>query len=231
MFRRPRCPPPSLRNLNLTSFSFLFDIQQAMDAAAQTASWGSLALVSYIPDPLGSFLNRLRHSLTGEECPHAHVTMLPPRRLTVPLELASQQLLSLLDRFESFPVELSSVRHFHQTNVLYLDVAEGNANLHALHDALNEGDLAQHEEFEFLPHLTLGCPNSASDPNALHRFARESWDQEPLNRSFLLHEVVCLWLPPNGLTREWGRLWSYNLKTRQTVIQPPVTLAATNQTY
>lgn len=197
----------------------------------QTSPWGSFALVSYIPDPLGSFLNDLRHSLTGEEAPHAHVTILPRRPLTIPVEQASSQVLKLLAGFRSFPVELSSVRCFRQTNVLYVDVSEGSARLHALHDALSMGDLAYDEDFEFRPHLTLSCPGSAGDTQALRKFAKGVWDSAGVNRRFLLDEIVCLWLAPDAGQNEWHRLWTHNLKTRKTINKAPATLAATNQTY
>ena len=202
-----------------------------MENIPQTSGWGSLALVSYIPDPLGSFLNGLRHTLTGEATPNAHVTILPRRPLTVPVETASEQVLKLLTGFRSFAVELSSVRRFERTNVLYVDISEGSARLHALHDALSMGDLAYNEDFEFRPHLTLGSPESSSDVEALHRFAKTAWDAAPTFRRFLLQEIVCLWLRPDGLQSEWHRLWVHNLQTRQTTPRRPATLAATSQTY
>jgi 2'-5' RNA ligase len=202
-----------------------------MDELPQTSRWGSLALVSYIPDPLGSFLNGLRHSLTGEDTPHAHVTILPRRPLTVPVDGTSEQVLKLLTGFRAFAVELSVVRRFPQTNVLYVDISEGSARLHALHDALSMGDLAYNEEFEFRPHLTLGCSESSSDMETGYEFAKKAWDSAPAIRRFMLQEIVCLWLRPDGSQNEWGRLWSHNLKTRQTRDTPPATLAATAQTY
>ncbi len=42
-------------------------------------SANQFALVSYIPDPLGNFLDRLRLDLVPGCSPHAHVTVLPPR--------------------------------------------------------------------------------------------------------------------------------------------------------
>jgi 2'-5' RNA ligase len=201
-----------------------------MDDVPQTSRWGSLALVTYIPDPLGSFLNGLRHSLTGEHAPQAHVTILPPRPLTMSIEVASQQVLKLLAGFRSFPVELSAVRRFRQTKVLYVDIAEGSARLHALHDALSMGDLAHDEEFAFRPHLTLGCPPSPSNIEAVRKFAESAWNAAPVPRRFLLDEIVCLWLRPDGLHTEWRRLWSHNLKTRQTTDKSPAALAATTRT-
>ncbi len=202
-----------------------------MDELPQTSRWGSLALVSYIPDPLGSFLNGLRNSLTGEDTPDAHVTILPRRPLAVPVDRACEQVLKLLTGFPAFAVELSSVRRFRQTNVLYVDVSEGSARLHALHDALSMGDLAYNEEFEFRPHLTLGCPKLSSDMDTGYKLTKKAWDSAPVIRRFVLQEIVCLWLRPGGQPSEWGRLWSHDLKTRQSSREAPEVLAATGQTY
>ncbi len=188
-----------------------------MNHVSQTPQWGSLALVSYIPDPLGAFLDRLRQSLPGEDIPQAHITILPPRPLQLPVELASEQVCKLLSGFRAFPVELSAVRRFRHTNVLYLDVGEGSARLHALHDALSMGDLAHHEEFEFRPHLTLGCASSPSDVEPLRKSVKAAWDSALVNRTFLLDEIACLWLSPQAPPRNWQRLWLHSLKTRETV--------------
>lgn len=202
-----------------------------MEAILQSSPWGSLALVSYIPDPLGSFLNNLRHSLTGEDAPHAHVTILPRRPLSIPVEIASEQILKLLTGFRSFSVEVSAVRRFRQTNVVYLDISEGSARLHALHDALSMGDLAHNEEFEFRPHLTLSFPQSPEGIEAAHKYAKAAWEAASVNRRFLLEEIVCLWLPAENTHNQWQRLWTHDLKNRQTRQNSPAALAATSQTY
>lgn len=202
-----------------------------MDDLPPTAQWGSLALVTYIPDPLGSFLDQLRHSLTGEDAPSAHVTILPRRPLSLPVEIASDQIVKFLAGFRSFAVELSSVRRFGQTNVVYVDISEGCARLHALHDALGMGDLAHDEEFEFRPHLTLCCPAPSADTKALHKSAKAAWESASMSRRFVVDEVVCLWLRPGGLASDWRRLWTHNLKTGQTIRQPAPALAATARTY
>ena len=49
------------------------------------------ALVIYIPDPLGRFLDDLRRELVPGCNPHAHVSVLPPRPLAVDWQVASEQ--------------------------------------------------------------------------------------------------------------------------------------------
>src|SRR4051794_28470576 len=120
--------------------------------------WGSFALVSYVPDPLGTFLDNFRHSLAESDQTQAHVTILPPRPLRVPLETASEQATSTLRTFSPFEVELDAVCRFPRTDVLYVSVSIGNSAVRELHRALNTGSLADSEQFEFQPHLTLGGP-------------------------------------------------------------------------
>jgi 2'-5' RNA ligase len=173
--------------------------------------WGFFALVSYIPEPLGSFLQGLREILPNNDSSEAHITLLPPRRLKLPVETVSNQARTILSQFPPFEVELSKVRRFAETNFLYLDLGEGSSLIHDLHDALNKGDLADSEEFEFRPHLTLGGPVSAGAVEAAQQQAEITWHGEHCAPRFTIEEVVCLWLSPESPQGEWRRLWTHKL--------------------
>jgi 2'-5' RNA ligase len=176
--------------------------------------WGSLALVTYIPDPLCSLLQDVRDVLPGNDDLPAHITLLPPRRLRVPVETASTLVHAALGRFSAFDVELSRVRRFDQTNFLYLDLSEGDAHVHDLHDALNTGDLADIEEFEFRPHLTLGGPVAAAELEFAQHQAELTWDGAPCSPRFTIDEIAFLWLGPDSSQREWRRLWTHRLSAK-----------------
>ncbi|MGA8028853.1 MAG: 2'-5' RNA ligase family protein [Bryobacteraceae bacterium] len=196
-----------------------------------TSPWGFFALVSYIPDPLGSFLHGLRRLLPGEDNPQAHITILPPRPLKLPVESVSKCARKILQRFPAFDVELSKVRCFPGTNLIYLDIGQGNALLHELHAALNTGDLNDAEELEFRPHLTLGGPVPRAKLVSVRQQAQSAWRAVHFPRTFKLDEVVFLWVSPNGPHGEWDRLWSQRLTTNgesNTAVQPP---AAASQTF
>ena len=175
------------------------------------AEWGSFALVAYIPDPLGEFLQSLRSGLPGEENPQAHITVLPPRPLQAPLESAAREAKVTLARFEPFPVELHSVKVFPETHILYLDVAEGNSALHQLHEALNNGVLRHEENFEFLPHLTISGTIGFEQLAELEATAARTWQSYRGKRRFEVGEVVALWQPPHGSPEDWHRLWDQRL--------------------
>lgn len=173
--------------------------------------WGCFALVNYIPEPLASFLQGLREILPNNDSSEAHVTLLPPRPLKLPVETASKQACAILRQFPPFEVELSRVQRFSESKFLYLDLSEGSSVIHDLHDALNKGDLFDTEEYEFRPHLTLGGPVSPGILDSAQHQAEVTWNAGHCAARFTVEEVVCLWLSPNSPEGEWRRLWSQRL--------------------
>ncbi len=197
----------------------------------ETTQWGSFALVSYIPDPLGSFLHGLRQTLPGEDNPQPHITILPPRPLKLPAEAASQQAQNILLHFPAFEVELSEVSSFPSTNMLYLDVAEGNSALYDLHGVLSAGDLDHEEEFDFRPHLTLGGPVASEDLAPVRHRIETAWYASDCPRRFTLDEVVFLWLNSQTAQAEWQRLWSHRLSTKETTHARAAGAGVTTRTW
>jgi len=195
------------------------------------AKWGSLALVSYIPDPLGAFLHDLQRQLPGEHNPQPHVTILPPRPLRAGIETVTRNAKSVLERFPSFDVELSQVRCFAETNILYLDVGEGQDLLYALHRALNTGELAHTERFEFLPHLTLGGPVPGNSLIEARERAESVWRLASCPVRFHVSEVVCLWLPSGAAWGNWQRVWSQALANGVTPASKAARAALSARTF
>ena len=113
------------------------------------------ALVSYIPEPLGKFLDDLRLELMPGCTPHAHVSLLPPRPLDADWHVASEHARSLLELSEPFEVEFTRPAVFPVTGVIYLEVGEGQDQLQRLHRSLNAGAVAFDEPFPYHPHATL----------------------------------------------------------------------------
>jgi 2'-5' RNA ligase len=177
---------------------------------SHVAEWGSFALVAYIPEPLGAFLQSLRHDLPGHENLQVHITVLPPRPLKAPVEIVSGEAKLTLSRFNAFPVELGSVKSFAETHILYLGVADGDRALHELHDALNSGILSYEEDFEFLPHLTISGTITV-DLLAKLEAASRAWKDYQGEKRFEVAEVVALWQPPHGSSEDWNRLWDQRL--------------------
>lgn len=177
------------------------------------SSWGFFALVSYIPDPLGSFLDGMRRSLPGYEFAQAHITILPPRRVALPAERASAYALETLRKFPPFDVNFRSVRRFEPTNILYLPLAAGNSCVNEMHQELNSGELAAEEEFEFVPHVTLGGPIPPHELQRAESAASTLWQSCRDPKHFKIDEVVALLALPNGGSGygDWTCLWRHSL--------------------
>jgi 2'-5' RNA ligase len=191
----------------------LYKPEFKMNEIPEAPRWGFFALVTYIPDPLGSFLQELRKTLQGNGSSQAHITLLPPRELKVPVDVASRLVRTILRRFPAFDVELSKVRRFAETSFLYLDLTEGDSLIYELHAALNTGELADPEEFEFHPHLTLGGPVSPGKLDVVQEQAELTWDAAQCSPRFTIDEIVFLWLSPNSSQGEWRRLWTQSLSS------------------
>src|ERR1035437_134722 len=113
------------------------------------------ALVIYIPDPLGRFLDDLRRDLVPGCNPHAHVSVLPPRPLAVDWQEAGEQVRVCAGNWAPFDIVLQRIRIFPVTNVIYLELGEGETEMFRIHAAMNSQALAFDEPFEYHPHITL----------------------------------------------------------------------------
>ncbi len=148
------------------------------------------ALVSYIPEPLGSFLDRLRLRLAPECKPHAHVTVLPPRPLRGTAELAEAELRDLTRQFHSFDVKLGDVQLFEATEVIYIAVECGVRELRKMHEELNAGAVQYDEPFVFHPHITLAQNLPHERVADTLRQAREMWSGWKNGSIFPVEELV-----------------------------------------
>jgi len=115
------------------------------------------ALVAYVKNPAGEFVENLRREL-HPELPHfpAHLTILPPRRL----KSTEQAALGVLDRICSqerpFEVHLGEVETFIPvTPTVYIRVNGQASRMSELHEHLNVEGLAFEEEWPYIPHLTI----------------------------------------------------------------------------
>ncbi len=142
------------------------------------------ALVIYIPDPLGKFLDNLRRELIPQCNPHAHVSVLPPRPLAVDWQIASQQVRSLTESWPPFAIELTEIDIFPVTNVVYLQLGVGAADLVRLHGAMDNHTLRFREPFPYHPHVTLAQEIPSGEVAAVHEMARRRWQEYRGPRSF-----------------------------------------------
>ncbi len=118
---------------------------------------GPYAIVSYMPNEVGAFVDFLRQELNPQYAGHAaHVTLLPLRALEGREEEAMEEARRRAAGFEPFEVEVTGVADFMPaSNVVYLGVGSGGSELERLHAALNSGRLAHAETFPYVPHITI----------------------------------------------------------------------------
>ncbi len=172
------------------------------------AAVNSYALVSYLPDPLASFLNRLRNDLVDECHSKAHVTVLPPRPLPVPSLEAWLQLQEHLQDVQPFRVELDGIEVFPVTDVIYVSVRCGYAELEKLHVELNLGALAFQEPFTYHPHITLAQHVTRDRLASQIAIATERWRDYAGPRGFLVDRLTFV---QNTLDDRWLDLNAFQL--------------------
>jgi 2'-5' RNA ligase len=142
------------------------------------------ALVIYIPDPLGKFLDDLRRELVPGCNPHAHVSVLPPRSLGVEWQVAGEQVRACADEWEPFEITLGSIERFPVTNVIYIELARGASELHRMHALMNTGTLESVEPFEYHPHITLAQEIPPATVEEVSRLAQQRWAEFTGPRNF-----------------------------------------------
>src|SRR3954462_8281231 len=97
------------------------------------------ALVAYLREPVGQFVEQLRGQLYPEHA-HlaAHVTVLPPRELRGTEDDAIRGLQLAIGRFAAFNVELGEVESFAPvTPTVFIRVAKSAHRFRDMHVAFN----------------------------------------------------------------------------------------------
>jgi 2'-5' RNA ligase superfamily len=168
------------------------------------------ALVVYIPDTLGEFLDDLRRELVPAYKPCAHVSVLPPRPLAVDWRVASRELGELARNWAPFAIELTEIGVFPVTDVIYLELGQGAAELEAMHREMATRYLAFEEPFSYHPHVTLAQEIPHSQVDALRQHAQRRWRAYDGPRSFQANSAVFV---QNTLTNCWIDLATYPLGT------------------
>src|SRR4051794_19562742 len=158
------------------------------------------ALVIYIPDPLGRFLDDLRRNLVPGCNPHAHVSVLPPRPLSGDWEVAREQVRALSEAWTPFDITLTNISVFPVTNVVYLEIGQGTEEMHRLHAAMNSDGLHFDEPFEYHPHITLAQEIPGDTVQQIGNRAREMWNGFAGSRTFRAQRAAVV---QNTLANRW----------------------------
>ena len=166
------------------------------------------ALVIYIPDPLGRFLDDLRRELVPGCNPHAHVSVLPPRPIAVDWTVAGEQVRECAGEWTPFEISLESIRMFPVTNVVFIELGKGSDEMFKIHEAMNSRSLAFNEPFAYHPHITLAQEIPQERAEYVNHRARELWDAWSGPRVFRAERAAFV---QNTLGNLWIDLAEYSL--------------------
>lgn len=150
----------------------------------------SFALVTYIPEPLAGFLDRLRQELVPNCFLRAHVTILPPRTLSSPAETAWETIRGLAPAFPPVDITLSAVDVFPVSEVIHIDISTGSEQLKQLHEAMNIGGLRSEDAFSYHPHVTLAQDLQLDEVDELVQVARSRWAECIYAKNFRADKIV-----------------------------------------
>ena len=166
------------------------------------------ALVIYVPDPLGRFLDDLRRALVPNCNPHAHVSVLPPRPIAGDWRTAGEQVRAANAASLPFEITLTGIEVFPLTNVVYLQLGEGAEEMYALHAETNKDALHFKEPFEYHPHITLAQEIRADEVQSIRERARSMWAAWDGPRGFLADRATFV---QNTMGNCWIDLAEYPL--------------------
>ena len=185
------------------------------ESIAALPEQGAVALVCYVREDVCDVFRTLRKALPSSYDARPHITLLPPRPLSLPIRDLIHRVSCILATQTAFTVGLKDVALFAETNLLYFEIEEGVEQLHELHSRLNADELRHDEAYDFKPHLTIGGPyDTISAPTVLAE-AKALWKASPCSRQIHLGEVVLLWLAPSDRQRDCRYLATFTLDGKQ----------------
>jgi len=159
------------------------------------------ALVTYVRNPVGEFVEQLRQEL-HPKLPHmaAHLTILPPRDLTGSEAAALEFLEEECSRIDPFSVDLGGVETFLPTTpTVFIEIKQAAYRMRELHDRLCGKGLLCQECWPYTPHLTIMKTEDDEQARAACVVAQERWARFPGQRQVAVKELM--------FVRENGSRW------------------------
>lgn len=150
------------------------------------------ALVTYVRNPIGLFVEKLRKEL-HPAMPHmpAHVTVLPPRALAGPESAALEFLEEACSHVVPFDLELGDVETFLPTTpTVFIQVKRAAYKMRELHDRLSGEALCCEENWRYIPHMTIMKAETDAQAQAATKLARERWAQFEGKRTVHVDELM-----------------------------------------
>jgi 2'-5' RNA ligase len=119
-----------------------------------------------------------------------------------------EQLRVRLQEFPPFKVGLGDIEVFEGTQVIYVSIQNGFAELERMHAALNTGRVAFQEPYPYHPHVTIAQELASEDVHNAAQFARWRWSEFKHSRSVWIDRLTFV---QNTLENYWTDLAMLNL--------------------
>jgi 2'-5' RNA ligase len=150
------------------------------------------ALVSYVRNPVGEFVEQLRRELHPSTAHMAaHLTILPPRELSGSEAAALEFLEEACSHAVPFDVELGEVETFLPTTpTVFIQVRRAAYRVRELHDQLCGRGLRCTENWPYIPHLTILKTDTDEQARTAFVMARERWAAFPGQRRVHVEELM-----------------------------------------
>lgn len=180
------------------------------------------ALVTYLPDELGAFLDQVRKDLVADCNARSHLSLLPPRALELSARIAESQIQNICLKSQPFVVRIGKVAVFPVTSVVYLELESGQHEIERLHLDLATHALDYNEPYPFHPHVTLAQNFDLGTVEARFEEAQARWKSYGGPREFLLDRLVFV---QNTDNKCWIDLRAFELQglpVRQPLAVEPV---------
>lgn len=159
------------------------------------------AVVTYVRNPVGQFVEDLRREL-HPETPHmaAHLTILPPRELRGSEAATLEFLEEACSRVVPFDIALGEVETFLPTTpTVFIQVRQAAYRMRELHDQLSANSLRGEEEWPYIPHLTIIKTKLDEQARQAWGVAKERWSQFQGLRQIHVEDLM--------LVRQNGDCW------------------------
>lgn len=160
------------------------------------------ALITYVPAPLGPYLDNMRRELAPWMRPgRSHVTVLQPRPISSGAFEVCENIRESVSKVQAFEIGTSGVEVFENTGVIYLALDRGGSILERMHRSLNVNGVKFPEPFPFHPHITLAQGVAEADWKIVLERAKTLWSDYAGVRSFRVdafhfvqNTAVSLWI-------------------------------------
>jgi 2'-5' RNA ligase len=149
-------------------------------------------VVAYVKCPVGGFVEGLRREFDPIQARlPAHISILPPRILRGSEQEAMETLASCCRDVNPFEIVLGEVATFSPvTPTVFIRVAHAAYRMRELHDRINVGALHCHEQWPYMPHLTIVKLDRVEDAGPALEEARRRWEVYRESRRVLIDQLT-----------------------------------------